>query len=399
MKINKQALISFYAFLCSPLLAIPFIGYQLRKGADHGVCAIVAALYGILSYRYVAHIDNDKARYVERYQLFKSYSPRDLLEYFVNTKRPDFLFDSLNFLFAKIDIDVRVFFFFVTFFSVYSYLVFVKSLASRVGGRDFTYSSLVLVGLVLSISLPNLLSGIRFMFAGSLFVWFVYYFCFDRRVVRSGVFLGLAVFTHFSYIFLVGPVLLATSVGSVLFAKVALATSFVFLLVPKSVVGELLQFFSFSGGQTNKVEIYTSSEYAVSESFYLLQVLRNLWLYTLCGCLLFFRSERRDYLFFLIVFMVSFVNVVYSIPVAYDRYAVFLKIMFFAVLVSWRFRSRLSGFGGFFVYYFFVFLFFLGFFADLFVLRYNIDASYSLLGLVTLFHAFFSAAPSDYFLY
>ena len=69
------------------------------------------------------------------------------------------------------------------------------------------------------------------------------------------------------------------------------------------------------------------------------------------------------------------------------------------MLVSWRFRSKLSGFGGFLIYYCFVFLFFLGFFADLFVLRYNIDASYSLLGLVTLFHAFLSAAPSDYFLY
>ncbi|MDC9499814.1 hypothetical protein PSH39_19820, partial [Pseudoalteromonas sp. Angola-20] len=115
MSINKNTLIMYVLFILSPLLSLPLIFLQLKKKLDKGIIFIFSLFIAILSYRYIPNLTNDKARYIERSEMFSNFSFSQLLDYFSLVKRPDFIFDTINFIFSKLDVSIGFFFFFITF--------------------------------------------------------------------------------------------------------------------------------------------------------------------------------------------------------------------------------------------------------------------------------------------
>lgn len=394
MKINKSGILGLYIFAVSPVFCLPLVFFQLRRRVDAGICLLVGGVFGVLSYKYIPHFSDDKARYLERYELFSGFSMDDLYSYFLKTIRPDYLFDLMNFAFAKLGLGADSFFFLVSFFTVSSYLYFVRAVFKSVNpGAAYTNFALFLV--VLSLSLPNVFSGVRFLFAGGFFVWFFYYVFFNRRLLFALAFLSVSVMLHFSYIYLAFAVLLAFIFPGLAFARVLLIVSFAFFLVPRDVVIWLLQLFSFSAGQQSKVELYASMQLDVTNSWVILEHIRNAWFYFACVFLLFYRPLDGDKVFVPVVVIAAFVNFVFPISVAYSRYAVFLKVLFTAFLLLESFSDKRKKA----VLFMFMLFFILGYLADLIVLRENLLQSYSFFEIATLASILSTGASESTFLY
>ena len=111
----------------------------------------------------------------------------------------------------------------------------------------------------------------------------------------------------------------------------------------------------------------------LSDNYVILENIRNLWFYIAFVYFSFYRPDRDDRLYFVMVFMFSFVALVYSMPVVFNRYAIFLKILFSVYLI----QGFLSGNIKRLIFCVFLMVLFFGFLVDVFILRDNFIASYS----------------------
>lgn len=209
MRINKFPIFTFSVLFISPLGAVPFLIYQLRRGMDKGACLIISIIFGFLSYYYAPKETNDKYSYVEKFYAFQDYSWAEFLQYLAVTLRPDFIFDALVFFFAKSGFSVKVLFFVITFSTIYLFLSFARVLLDQLSFRRFKYQNITLLFIILGFSLPGLFSGVRFLLAGSFFVWFLYFFVFKKIIQvhwHFFLFLYLRIFhLYFLYFLLFVP--------------------------------------------------------------------------------------------------------------------------------------------------------------------------------------------------
>src|SRR5690554_2940599 len=233
MKIPKGSFETLAAFVISPFLSLPFMFMQLKRGSDKLIIPLLSFLTGFLSYLYIPAITNDKVEYFKRNALFVNFSYEDLWGYFVQINRADFLFDHLNFIFAKLGWNINYFFFFVTSITVYLILRFIKTILTRQQKSYYTYSAISLLLVFSIISLNGLFSNVRFLLTTSIFMWSLYYFFFNRNLFRAIVLLMITLLFHFSFTFFIPGILLVLFYPNIYrYLKIILCISLIFLLVP-----------------------------------------------------------------------------------------------------------------------------------------------------------------------
>lgn len=385
MKINKYSALTVNTFLISPLLSIPLISYLLAKNRDSTVIALLSMIYGFLSMKYVPHYMDDKTRYIERYELFINYSIKDFVAYLESTFRPDFLFDLINFIFAQMQIHVKFFFFFITSLTLYSTLTVLKKIIQTTTSRVFVYTNITVIALIISISVPNLLSGIRFYFAGSIFLWFIYHIFFEKNNVLAIILAIACISTHFSYLLLLVSILPVMALHNIKIFKYILCISFIFFLLPIEFIDSLLSGMPLPSNYENKVDSYTNSDRTFNENFLLLQKIKDSWYYLACVFLLMFRPTDKSLYYRLIVSLFVFTNITYSVPYAFGRYLILLKIIFAAFLINLLQQRKISRV----TFYIFLSVFFVGWYVELYVIRYNLEYSYSISNMWSLYHILF----------
>lgn len=146
----------------------------------------------------------------------------------------------------------------------------------------------------------------------------------------------------------------------------------VFIAIPGDYVAYALKAFSFNDSLLAKITAYTEVEQDYSLSVIILNNVGNLWFYFAFFYLIFFIPRKVDQLYVVLTAFVFCILMVYSIPVAYNRYISFLQ-PFFAIYIIYR--NLVSGWNpG--VFLAFLILYSIGFFVDLLVLRENIIFSY-----------------------
>lgn len=375
MKFNKYAVLTKSALLISPILAFFFLCVQVKKGVSQGAAFVVSFFFAILSLRYLPSFSNDKARYIERNKTFSEYSFEDFLVYLQETHRPDYLFDLLNFIFAAAGVNVRYFFFFITFLTVYSvFLFFNKSLRS-LAGTSLSFSKLTFFFIALSFSLTGLLSGLRFILAGSFFIWVVYFFYFDKKFGKAVFFAFLALSTHFSFFYLL--VVLGLSYFLVNFnvsvLRLFLILSFGFYFLSVDFLSSIFGVLSFSESYYNKILLYSEFDRESSRNALILSYLKNLWFYFAAIYLILDKKKSDEVLLPLLLLLFSAINFVSSFPIAFGRYIVVAKILFLLYILSRSALGRMSNK----YFYAFLILYMLGFMVDLLVLRVNFQESLS----------------------
>lgn len=375
MKLKKGSIESTLLFVLTPFLSIPVLFYNLKNRRSFSL-VLLSLLIGFISYLYIPSFTNDKTRYIERLDLLTSYNLGEYISYLMKSNRPDFVFESLLYLFARLDWNIHYLFFAVTSFVVYSVFYLIRRI---IWGENVGLNILYTILILSSFSLQGLFSGIRFIFGISLFLWGIYFYIFQKK--SSGLlFILIACLTHFSTIYFV-PALLLTRYKHLLnlnFYYLYLGSLF-FLLLPPSFFISILGNVSVSEGYSSKIDTYTGDSDFVSNNLQrgfanqLIYYTRIAWVYFAYIYLAINKRYNRNSLVSQLLFIsIFFINLTFAIPTIFSRYLNFIKILFvlFLLFESYtnpKFKKR--------EFWLFFCLFTLSFIIDIYLMRYNFQAS------------------------
>lgn len=391
MKFKKGRVETFIIFLLSPLLSLPFIGLQLKR-RDNLSIGLISFFLGLLSYRFIPNITNDKARYYERYDKFYTYDFSEFVSYLNQVKRPDFIFEYLIYLFSTLHINIQFLFLFITSFTVYSIYRFIRKVIESQIHDFYKYTGITALAVLFSLSLQGLFSGIRFYFGVSIFIWALYYFLFNINVKKAVLLLVLSVFTHFSLSFFIPPILILYLFPKIKQAKTILIISLIFLFLPKNFLSSIFSVFELPESYNIKSEAYLNHESEVSQGLFIFGIIRNLWWYFSIGFVFFKKLDNTRH-YNLVLIFTTFVNLTYSVPLIFNRYTIVLKILFLSYFLFLTKKNELKLK----IFISIVFLFFLSFFIDMYVLRYNFIESYGIFDMFTIINFLSKEVnPSDF---
>lgn len=360
--------------MVSPFFSIPSIIYGVINKSKISLTLLIL-LFGLVSFMYIPNFSDDRSRYFEVYDDFRNNSYSELFTFFILSSQ-DFILQSLFYWASQFIIPAQFVFAFVTMLSIGAvFLIYNKILnSSEFVNKRYGLMSLLL--LFFSISYLDLLSGTRFMFAAS-FVLLAFYFGVIEK--KNWVFLLLIVasFTHFSTLIFL-PIFLVLKVFSNQYRiyKVIFLASLFFIVLPNSVVMSIFESLGLGGAIQQKGEVYLGGEdfieKGISGSFgaVFIYYISLFWIFLSYGYLLFTwkRNTTIRNVFFLTA---SIINVFYSTPTIFLRYAIILKFIFVFMMIIelYKYRKNLA-------MYFFSVVFILILGTQIIVARNNIEKSF-----------------------
>lgn len=360
-------------FTVSPFLCIPGLLYGIYKKQSINLI-LFAILFGIMSYLYIPKWGNDiSGHYLE----FKKISKLNFTSFLIYLNfRPDFIFYFLMFSFNKIGLSAQSLWLTISIFNTGTlFYLFHKLIPKSLLNKNLYLLTFLFI--LASISYPQLFSNVRFYFGASFLVLGFYFGILERRKWLGLTLVVCSVFVHFSTTAFVPIYLLL-----VLFPeknniyKILFFTSFIFLLVPKSTIAILLDQFGISALFPSKVDAYTQEGDLVetgmteSTSGFILYLIKLSWVY-LAYVYLAFTIKRKSLFRNMCYGILFIVNVSYSLPFAYYRFSLVLKIFFaFLILNEMIYNNKKQAF------YIFFALFIMGNIVDFITMRNNLFASY-----------------------
>lgn len=380
VKLKNGTLETCFMFLLSPFLSIPFILIQLKLGRDKYMALLISILVGLLSFSYVPTFSDDKVRYIERYNEFKFFNYLDLWSYFKRVGRPDFIFDHFIFFFSKVSISFNYLFFIITFFTVLLIFNFIRKIAISEFHGQFNFSISIVLLILFSFSIPDLLSGIRFNLALSIFIWAIYYIFNSDNKMKGLLLMLLTILLHFSFSFFIIPLVLVYFWPKKISLRLVLAFSLVFVFLPKEFLLNIFGFLSLPENYLNKASLYLENEVEFSDNAIILRYISQLWLLFVVYYFVFVNKERRSKLYYMVVISIAVVNITYAVPLVFNRYLILLKLLTTTFFIILYINKRIKPI----YFYIFFLLSLLSFFIGFYVVKVNFEASYSLQNLITL---------------
>lgn len=374
MKFKKIDLFNAGVFIISPFLAIPTIFLGVVNKSRFSLQLLVL-LFSVVSFIYVPHVSNDRARYFELYVDFKDSTFIELFAYLMLTGQ-DFILQSMFYFASQINLPAQFVFAFTTAITTsLIFAVFYKITNQEETNVDLRFLSL----LILCCAMPyvDLLSGTRFMFAAS-FVFMGFYLGIIERKFYAFFLMLIAAFIHFSTLVFV-PIYL------VLFFfpnnnktyKTLFLISLFFMLLPQEILNTIFNIIGFSGGLETKREAYLEGEDFVKkglEESYLLRIGNFITLIWIFGnyIYLLLTKNRNSTLRNIVFFTAAIVNVFYSVPTVFYRYSAILKFLFVFLLIFevYKYKQKI-------IMYFFTMLLACILFLDIISALPNIFATFS----------------------
>ena len=372
--IKKNDLINILVFIVSPFFAIPSIIYGVINKSKISLTLLIL-LFGLVSFMYIPNFSDDRSRYFEIYDDFRNNSFNEMFAFFILSSQ-DFILQSLFYWASQFQIPAQLVFAFVTMFSIGAvFFIYYKILNSYdiVSTKNGLLSLLLLI---FSISYIDLLSGTRFMFAAS-FVLLAFYFGIIEKKNWVILLLIIASFIHFSTLIFL-PLFLVLKVFSDQYRiyKIIFLASLFFIVLPKSVVMSIFELLGLGGALQQKGESYLGGEdfieSGISGSFgaVFIYFISLIWIFL--GYLYLLFTLKRDSSMRNIVFLVAaLINIFYSTPTIFLRYAIVLKFFFVFMLLSELYQYQRSR-----AVYFFCGIFSMILCTQIIVARNNIEKSF-----------------------
>ncbi|QCX53676.1 EpsG family protein [Elizabethkingia sp. JS20170427COW] len=373
-KIKKGSFESLVLFCLSPILSIPVLIYNIFKGNTLSTKLLII-IFGLIGFLYVPTITNDKARYLDRYELFSKFTIHEFINFLAGIERPDFIFDISLYAFSYLNLPSQIFFFIVCTFSTYSIIHISTKLVSVNLSKEKKYGFIIFF-ILFSISLQTLFSGVRYYFGLSFLLWAIYYLILKKKTYKFILFFVLAICTHFSLIIFF-PAFLAIIFFPQTNFRVLFIISLSFLILPKEVLGVLIENVSPTEAYSSKADQYLDNDLigegiknniANAIVFYT----RQIWIYVAYIYLIFFKKKKENYdiilsLLFLIIFTV---NLTFSVPTVFSRYSTFIKILFAVIIIKDFLKKKNIN-----ITYLFFLLYLISFILDIYLLRENLVES------------------------
>jgi hypothetical protein len=164
MKIKNYNVISLFALVVSPFIAIPSILFGLTKKNGFSL-GLLLVTYTLLSYQITPYTDNDLAKHYRYFDLIENMNWNQLLELIKN--RADSFFYLLMFIFSKVNLNAQSLFAFITFVILGNFLYVFHKLFREIKIKTYLVG---LILLLLSFQWSHLLLGVRNYFAFSFVV-------------------------------------------------------------------------------------------------------------------------------------------------------------------------------------------------------------------------------------
>lgn len=370
-KYRKGDIETFILFILSPFFTILFQIFLVFKGSKLALKLLIITL-GLVGYIFVPSYTNDKTRYYERYEFFKTLDPIGFINHLVVTKRPDFLFEFLNYIFAYSNINIQVLFFLISTFSIYTIFKLSDLLTNYFSSKKRVIPFLLIL---FSFAVQHLYSGVRFTFASCILLWGIYFFEFKKAKVKGILLLLLSVATHFSML-----VMVLSFTVFVLFRnfnyKYIFYLSFLFLLIPKEILFQLFAVFDLSSGYATKIDSYIYGDDFITQNFdnnfssIIVYYTRNIWIFIAYIYLIFESKNKNNRLRQLLYLFIAIVNVFYAFPTIFSRYLILVKFIFTIYLINDYLNSKRK------IVILFLGLFLITFLIDLYVIRPNLIATF-----------------------
>ncbi len=337
MRINKISVINTVMFLLSPFLSLPFIIAGIRK-KDKISELLLLLIFSLISFLYIPIISDDKVRYMERYQVYQTVK----MEYFTNfiqhlrdTLRPDFIFEFLNYCFARFDIRIEWLFLLVTF------LTLVQCYRLIEGACQTQKPTIRFLLLIVGVSFINIYSGVRFYLALSFFLSTAYFQLVNKNNLKALSFALLSIFTHYS-MFPIIIILFLCKYLSKLNLKFVFCCSLLFILLPASLTYKYITSLNFLGLYENKINVYLQSNIWEPDSLNSTIAFYGgiLWYYLAIIYILYTKKIKNIWLQLFIICAI-FVNITYPVPIVFQRYSYVLKILFLIFLFQSKKTNKL----------------------------------------------------------
>jgi len=367
-------------FIGSPILSFPINLYGVFKKSTLSL-QLIALTIGFLSFLYIPNWSDDKVVYYQLYSNCEKYGLSYLKDYLASG-RPDFILHTLVYLFAFIGLNISWLFFLVTSWTVgVSFYIFNKFAWNLPKNLYFLGFILILI----SFSLPDLLSGIRFYLASSFVLLGLYGGLIEERKL-SFIHFIIGIFIHFSSVlFLVIFIILKLFNKKHDLFKVFFLVSFLFMLLPKSMIGESLKSLGLTGGYEQKAEAYLGEEDFIetgiskgSANYIYVYLMSIAWSY-FCYLYLVFAKRAPSILRNITFMTFACINVFYSVTTVYARYLLVAKMIFILLFVADQIEKPNKR-----LLFIFLLLLLIGIIANLIVMRNNFAESYFNLSIFSL---------------
>ena len=335
-KFNKISVLNIVLFAIAPFLAIPTIFVGIINKSKFSLQLLVL-LFGIVGYIYIPNLSDDRATYFELYDNFKNSSYMELFAYLM-LQGQDFILQSMFYIASQFNISVQFVFAIVTLISMSLIFSIYYRITQKEAQTTLEYRFYSLVLICIAIPYLDLLSGTRYMFAIS-FVLMGFYIGLIERKKIAFLLVLIAPFIHFSSLIFI-PIFCVLYFFPNNDRKYMLLflVSLIFLLIPATFVGSLFNLFGLSGGLAVKQEAYLEGEDFIKkglEESYIIRIifmLEMIWIY-LMYVFLIFSSKSTGVFKNMVLFSATIINVFYSVPTIFFRYAIFLKLLFVFFLI------------------------------------------------------------------
>ena len=395
MKEDKFAKTVF--FIASPFLTLPAVLFGIYKKSQYSIMLLVL-IFGLLSYLYIPHISNDRARYFEIFEEFQRIDFEGFLFYLKENNRPDFILHFFIFICAKLGVSIQFLFFTVTSFTVGATFLLFNKITSNLNLSNRKFFACFLA-VLFSFSLDHLLSGTRFYLGTALVILGFYEGLYKSNNLRGILYLTLALFTHFSTALFI-PIYLTLYYfpHAYSFYKFLFLISLSAFLLPKDFIVSAISLFEFSGGYATKAELYLESQDFIeknivegSSNYIFVYVFSIAWSF-FAYLYLIFTINRKSHFRNLTLLTFAVITFFYPVTNIYSRYLIVAKIIFILLIIyelreNFSLKPILITTG----------LLFLNFISTLIILRYNLEISYlNRYSLSTFFIFFRDITPQDF---
>ena len=330
----KQPSVSRFVFLLSPLFSFPFIIKDIYEKKKLGLI-MFSVFIGICVYLFLPHELMDSAKRYKLYEGFKGVSTEQFINGYL-AYRSDYIFYSLIYLFAALNIKYQILLFLFGVFNVgVPLFIFDKIIDKHLLSQKEYLQSFLLI--FLSISLTFLFSGIRQLVALNFISLSFYYLYYKKNISLTLFFIALGTLTHFS----VGVFILLIYIGNKISIRILVATiilSFIIgLIVPDSLIQSLfLDVDTSSDFLNSKIEGYSNTESnstSTTLSTAIAKVINGLWFYFSIIFLIFY-GQKHQKLFRICLSVLLPISLLYTFPGISGRYISYFKIIFALILIK-----------------------------------------------------------------
>jgi len=347
--INKRSAESLILFLVSPFFSVPFLIFNAFKRNIFSIRLLLLIL-SLICFLFIPNFDHDKTRYIERYEYFK-YISIDSFLFYLKVNSSDYVFIGLIFIFAKIGIPLEYLLGLLAFITLTLLFNSLKKCINfkTIDSRSF---NIFIALFFLSISLPALFSGVRFLLGASFFLNAFYYLIIERKKTLGIVFYFISFQIHFSLIFFL-PALLVLyfdSRGKINYVLIFIL-SCLFSVVSATQLMTLISALDIGGNIADKINVYLLGEdflnNAAEQNFanYIVYLIGIAWYIPSVVYIFLRRGELNNDHFLLkfsnyVLLFFAFSNIFYNIPTVFSRYISLSKyiMIMFLILDIYSFR-------------------------------------------------------------